>query len=71
MLAPINIEDGDDEEVEALPEPLKARIKGAQLEDATAKRLISKLRTGDRRDHEITLAHATDREGILFIDNKL
>ena len=70
MLAPINIED-DDDEVEVPLEPLEARVREAQLEDVTTKRIIHKLRAGDRRDHEVTLAHATDREGVLYIDNKL
>ena len=71
MLAPIDIEDDDDNEIEVLPKPLKAQVKEAQLEDATAERIIHKLRTGDRRDHEVTLAHASDKEGVLYIDNKL
>jgi hypothetical protein len=70
MLAPINIEDSNDE-VEVLPKPLEARVREAQLEDVTTKRIIHKLRARDRRDHEVTLAHAIDREGVLYIDNKL
>jgi hypothetical protein len=71
ILAPIGTGDSDDEEVEDLPEPLEARVREAQLEDATGKRIVHKLRAGDRRDYEITLAHATEKEGILYIDDKL
>ena len=46
-------------------------MKAAQLTDDTAKRVVRKLLSGDRKDHEVTLAHAIVREGTLYIDNKL
>jgi hypothetical protein len=72
LAAPVDTsEPEEDEEEETLPEPLEARVKSAQLEDVTAKRVLGKLRAGDRRDNEITLAHAANKDGILYIDNKL
>jgi hypothetical protein len=56
---------------EELPQPLEARIKEAQSADDTAKRVVQKLTNGDRKDHEVTLAHAIVKDGKLYIDKKL
>ena len=70
MLAPINIEDSNNK-VEVLLKPLKAQVREAQLEDVTTKRIIHKLRARDKRDYEVTLVYIIDREGVLYINNKL
>jgi hypothetical protein len=51
--------------------PIKDRIKTAQLDNATCKRIIKKINTRERKDHEITLMYATIENGSLFLDNKL
>jgi hypothetical protein len=66
LLSPISTDNADE-----LPQPLEARIKDAQLNDDTAKRVVQKLINGDRKDHEITLAHGTVKDGKLYIDGKL
>jgi hypothetical protein len=65
LLSPISA-DSDE-----LPRPLEARIKEAQSTDDTTRRVIQKLKNGDRKDHEVTLAHATIKADKLYIDERL
>ena len=62
-----DVEEGDDE----TPEMIATRVKQAQLQDSTCQRVIQKLLKGDRKDHKVTLAHATIEEGALFVDRRL
>jgi hypothetical protein len=65
-------EDNDvDEEDDDIPEIMATRVRQAQLQDSTCLRVIKKLLKGERKDHEVTLAHATVEEDALFIDGKL
>jgi hypothetical protein len=64
-------EPGDSEEDPEMPKSIKDRIRAAQLDDATCKRVIEKINKGERKDHEVTLTHATIENGSLFLDAKL
>ena len=61
----------EDDKEEELPKMLDSRVREAQLSDETCNRVIVKLQKGEQQDKEVTLAYATDKEGSLFIDNKL
>ena len=61
----------DNNAPEPLPEPLETQVKAAQLIDDTAKRVVRKLLSRDRKDHEVTLIYTIVREGTLYINNKL
>jgi hypothetical protein len=71
VLAEAGPEPGDSEEDPEMPESIEDRIRAAQLDDATCKRVIEKINKGERKDHEVTLAHATIENGSLFLDAKL
>jgi hypothetical protein len=60
-----------DEEDNDIPEIMATRVRQAQLQDSTCLRVIKKLLEGERKDHEVTLAHATVEEDALFVDGKL
>ena len=75
MLAPIlalykeeELEDKDNEMLEML----KVRIRAAQLEDDTYKRIKEKLEKGVKQDYKITLAYASiNNQGLTLINDKL
>ena len=52
-------------------ESIKDRIRAAQLDNATCKRVIEKINKGEQKDYEVTLAHATIENSSLFLDTKL
>ena len=62
---------GDLEEDLEMPESIKDRIRAAQLDDATCKRVIKKINKGERKDHKVTLAYAIIENGSLFLNAKL
>jgi hypothetical protein len=64
-------DENQDEDDDELPELLETRVKNAQLSDDTCQRVVKKLRNKNRHDHEVTLAHASIREGALYVDDKL
>jgi hypothetical protein len=74
-LAPIlaeALEDSDiNKEDDEIPKIITTRVKQAQLGDSTCLRVIQKLLKGERKDHEVTLAHATIEDSALFIGKRL
>jgi len=64
-------DDYEDDEDDELPELLETRVKAAQLLDSTCIRVLAKLVNEERHDVEVTLAHASVKEGALYIDDKL
>jgi hypothetical protein len=74
-LAPILAEEPKDNDVDKedddIPKIMATRVKQAQLQDSTCLRVIKKLLKGERKDHEVTLAHVTIEDSALFVDNRL
>ena len=54
-----------------MPKSIKDRIRAAQLDNATCKRVIKKINKGKQKDYKVTLMYTTIENGSLFLNAKL